>query len=56
MSENTLNTEETKKSLNFIEAIVENDLKEGKNDSRVQTRFPPNRMDIYISGTQKLSA
>lgn len=41
MSENTLNTEEPKKSLNFIEAIVENDLKEGKNDSRVQTRFPP---------------
>lgn len=41
MSENTLNTEEPKKSLNFIEVIVENDLKEGKNDSRVQTRFPP---------------
>ena len=38
-----LKTEETneKKSLNFIEQIVENDLKEGKNGSRVQTRFPP---------------
>ena len=35
------NTEENKKSLNFIEAIVEKDLKEGKNDGRVQTRFPP---------------
>ncbi|MDL2262689.1 glutamine--tRNA ligase, partial [Bacteroidales bacterium OttesenSCG-928-I21] len=30
-----------KKSLNFIEQIVENDLKEGKNDGRIQTRFPP---------------
>ena len=35
------NAEENKKSLNFIEAIVEKDLKEGKNDGRVQTRFPP---------------
>ena len=33
--------EENKKSLNFIEAIVEQDLKEGKNGGRVQTRFPP---------------
>ncbi len=30
-----------KKSLNFIEAIVEKDLAEGKNDGRIQTRFPP---------------
>lgn len=30
-----------KKSLNFIEQIVENDLKEGKNSGKVQTRFPP---------------
>ena len=30
-----------KKSLNFIEQIVENDLSEGKNGGRVQTRFPP---------------
>lgn len=41
MSENILNTEEPKKSLNFIEVAVENDLREKKNDSRVQTRFPP---------------
>lgn len=34
-------TEENKKSLNFIEMIVEKDLKEGRNDGRVQTRFPP---------------
>jgi glutaminyl-tRNA synthetase len=30
-----------KKSLNFIEIAVENDLKEGKNGGRIQTRFPP---------------
>ncbi|MDR0658569.1 MAG: glutamine--tRNA ligase/YqeY domain fusion protein, partial [Mediterranea sp.] len=30
-----------KKSLNFIELAVENDIKEGKNGKRVQTRFPP---------------
>ena len=30
-----------KKSLNFVEEIVENDLKEGKNGGRIQTRFPP---------------
>lgn len=30
-----------KKSLNFIEAIVEQDLKNGVNDGRIQTRFPP---------------
>ncbi len=30
-----------KKSVNFIEQIVESDLKDGKNDGRLQTRFPP---------------
>ena len=29
------------KSLNFIEQIVEKDLQEGKNNGRIQTRFPP---------------
>lgn len=33
--------EETRKSLNFIESIVENDIKEGHNGGRIQTRFPP---------------
>ena len=33
--------EENKKSLNFIEQIVEKDLREGHNDGRIQTRFPP---------------
>ena len=32
---------EEKKSLNFIEAKVEEDLGNGKNGGRVQTRFPP---------------
>ena len=32
---------EEKKSLNFIEAKVEEDLRNGKNAKRVQTRFPP---------------
>lgn len=40
MTENN-NIEEPKKSLNFIEAIVEQDLAERKNDGRIQTRFPP---------------
>ena len=35
------NSEGSKKSLNFIEQIVENDLKEGKNQGRIATRFPP---------------
>lgn len=30
-----------KRSLNFIEQIVANDLQEGKNGGRLQTRFPP---------------
>jgi glutaminyl-tRNA synthetase len=29
------------KGLNFIEEIVEQDLRDGKNDGRIQTRFPP---------------
>ncbi len=33
--------EEVKKSLNFIEQIVEKDLAEGINGNKVQTRFPP---------------
>ena len=32
---------EEKKSLSFVEQIVENDLSEGKNNGRIQTRFPP---------------
>ena len=35
------NSDEKSRSLNFIEAIIEEDLKNGKNDGRIQTRFPP---------------
>ena len=33
--------EEIKKSLSFVEQIVEKDLADGKNAKRIQTRFPP---------------
>ena len=33
--------EEEKKSISFVEQIVEKDLEEGKNAGRIQTRFPP---------------
>lgn len=42
MSENKEdNPVEEKKGLNFIQQIIENDLKEGKNGGRLNTRFPP---------------
>lgn len=41
MSNTELENGKEKKSLNFIEAIVEEDLRNGKNNGRVQTRFPP---------------
>ena len=33
--------EETRASLNFIEQIIEQDIKVGKNEAKVHTRFPP---------------
>jgi glutaminyl-tRNA synthetase len=42
MEENTsLNEEKTSRSLNFIEEIIEDDIRNNVNDSRVHTRFPP---------------
>ncbi|MGL4993550.1 MAG: glutamine--tRNA ligase/YqeY domain fusion protein [Bacteroidales bacterium] len=42
MAENIVReVEADKRSLNFIESIIENDLTEGKNGKRVHTRFPP---------------
>lgn len=41
MTEIKINEEEGRKSLNFIETMVEKDLAEGKNHGKVQTRFPP---------------
>ena len=39
--EKTATENEEKKSISFVEQIVENDLAEGKNGKRIQTRFPP---------------
>ena len=41
MVHDTAGEKPAKKSLNFVEEIVENDLKAGKNGGRLQTRFPP---------------
>lgn len=41
MIKNEENKNEEKKSLSFVEQIVESDLAEGKNGKRIQTRFPP---------------
>ncbi len=35
------NVKEEKRSMSFVEEIISNDLKEGKNNGRIQTRFPP---------------
>ena len=35
------NLNEEKKSLSFVEQMIEQDLAEGKNGGRIQTRFPP---------------
>jgi len=40
MNEN-LSKESNKPYLNFIEEIIENDIREGKNGKRIHTRFPP---------------
>lgn len=42
------NLVEEKKSLSFVEQLIEQDLAEGKNGGRIQTRFPQNQMAIYI--------
>ena len=34
-------TNEEKRSLSFVEQLVEEDLAAGKNGGRIQTRFPP---------------
>ena len=41
MVEKNCTENEEKKSLSFVEQMVEADLAEGKNGSRIQTRFPP---------------
>lgn len=41
MSKSELEATENKAPLNFIEQIIEEDIKKGKNDALVHTRFPP---------------
>mgnify|MGYP002523307049 FL=1 len=41
MAENIAAENSEKKSLNFIEEMIQKDLAEGKNGGRIQTRFPP---------------
>ena len=37
----TINDEESKSGLNFVEQLVADDLAAGKNGGRLNTRFPP---------------
>ncbi|MCM1448841.1 MAG: glutamine--tRNA ligase/YqeY domain fusion protein [Clostridiales bacterium] len=41
MAENIINEPEESKGLNFVEQLVADDLKAGKNGGRLNTRFPP---------------
>ena len=52
MEEIIKNESEEKKSVSFIEQKVINDLAEGKNGGRLQTRFPsvwPRNMVVYVT-------
>ncbi len=40
-TEKTVNENEEKKNISFVEQIVKDDLEAGKNGGRIQTRFPP---------------
>ena len=41
MTENNINEEKSTRSLNFIEEIIEEDIRNNTNEGRVHTRFPP---------------
>jgi glutaminyl-tRNA synthetase len=41
MEVNDVNEGEVKKPLNFIEQLVEKEVKEGKHNGKILTRFPP---------------
>ena len=48
--------EEKTKSIPFVEQLVEEDLKEGKNAGRIQTRFPPELTATFTSVMPRPSA
>ena len=53
MEANDIEKTEEKRGLNFVEEIVFNDLREGKNGGRLNTRFPP-EPNVYLqSGHSK---
>ena len=54
MAINEENTNEEKKSISFVEQLVEEDLAEGKNGGRIQTRFP--LTGIFTLAMPRLSA
>ena len=56
MTEMNATESSEKKSLNFIEQIVEKDLKEGKNGGKYRPGSRPNRTDTYTSAMPKPSA
>ena len=41
MDKQEIKTNEERQSLSFVEQMIEKDLAEGKNNGRIQTRFPP---------------
>lgn len=47
---------ETAPASNFIHEMIDGEIKTGKSDGRIVTRFPRNRTDTFISDMQSRSA